>query len=29
MPTGSGWIDANAVAGFESAYGDDVAFVAV
>ncbi|WP_420751565.1 alpha/beta-hydrolase family protein [Rhodococcus sp. O3] len=29
VPTGSGWIDANAVAGFESAYGDDVAFVAV
>jgi uncharacterized membrane protein len=28
-PTGSGWIDANAVAGFESVYGGDVALVAV
>lgn len=29
VPTGSGWIDATAVTGFESAYGDDVALVAV
>lgn len=28
VPTGSGWVDANAVAGFEAVYGDDLALVA-
>lgn len=28
VPTGSGWIDANAVRGFEARWGDDVAIVA-
>lgn len=28
VPTGSGWVDANAVRGFERSWGDDVAIVA-